>query len=295
MILVAGATGFLGGEICRRLTARGERVRGLVRVTSDPAALERLHASGVETVVGDLRDRGSLDAACRGARTVVSTVTTMRSRQPGDSIEATDEAGQLALVEAARDAGVGHFVFVSLSGNIHGGPLAHAKRAVERRLRESGERGMTCTILRPTCFMEVWLGPALGFDPANRRATLYGSGEGRISFIALGDVAEFATRATREPAAVGATIELGGPQALSPLEAVRIFEEVANAPFEVQHVPVEALQARSAAATDSLEQSFAALVLHYARGDEIPMAQTLRRMPVPLTSVREYARTVLGA
>src|SRR5687767_5974769 len=246
MILVAGATGFLGGEICHRLAARGEPVRGLVRVTSDRAALDRLRASGVETVVGDLRDRGSLDAACRGAHTVVSTVTTMRSRQPGDSIEATDEAGQLALVEAARDAGVAHFVFVSVSGHITDGPLAHAKRAVERRLRESG---MTCTILRPTCFMEVWLGPALGFDAANRTATLYGSGEGRISFIALADVAEFATRAARDPGAAGATFELGGPDAVSPNEAVRIFEEVANAPFAVQHVPVEALRARAAAAT----------------------------------------------
>src|SRR3954465_5098012 len=105
MILVAGATGFLGGEVCRRLVDSGESVRGLVRVTSDPAMVERLRAIGVETVIGDVRDRDSLDAACRGVRTVVSTVTTTRSRQPGDSIEATDEAGQLALVDAARDAG----------------------------------------------------------------------------------------------------------------------------------------------------------------------------------------------
>src|SRR5262249_18896473 len=52
------------------------------------------------TVVGDVRDRHSLDVACRGARTVVSTITTTRSRQPGDSIEATDESGQVNLVDA---------------------------------------------------------------------------------------------------------------------------------------------------------------------------------------------------
>ena len=88
MILIAGATGFLGGEICRRLVENGESVRGLVRRTSDPAGVSRLRTLGAETAVGDLRDRESLDAACRGVRTVVSTVTSTRSRQPGDSIEA---------------------------------------------------------------------------------------------------------------------------------------------------------------------------------------------------------------
>ena len=115
MIFVAGATGFLGGEICRRLIAGGESVRGLIRPTSDPAVVDRLRGLGVETIIGDVRDRASLDAACRGAQTVVSTVTTTRSRQPGDTIDATDEIGQLNLVDAARDAGVERFVFVSYS------------------------------------------------------------------------------------------------------------------------------------------------------------------------------------
>ena len=100
MILIAGATGFLGGEICRRLVANGESVRGLVRHTSDPAGVDRLRTLGVQTVVGDLRDRVSLDAACSGVRMIVSTVTSTRSRQPGDSIEATDEAGNVTTATA---------------------------------------------------------------------------------------------------------------------------------------------------------------------------------------------------
>ena len=293
MILIAGATGFLGGEVCRRLVASGESVRGLVRATSDHAAVERLRALRVETVLGDVRDRDSLNAACRGIRTVVSTITTTRSRQPGDSIEATDEAGQLTLVDAAREAGVEHFVFVSYSANLDDdGPLTHAKRAVEQRIRESG---MSYAILRPSYFMEVWLSPHLGFDFRNRKATVYGAGERRISFISLGDVAEFVVRAVRTSDVVGPTTELGGPNAVSPLEAVRIFEEFGGKPFAVQHVPEDALRAQFAAATDSLQKSFAALMLDYARGDEIPMAETLRRIPVQLTSVRDYARTVLSA
>lgn len=293
MLLVVGATGFLGGEICRRVAASGQPVRGFVRATSDPDAVERLRAFGVETVQGDLRDRGSLDAACRGASAVLSTATTTRSRQAGDSIEATDEAGQLDLVAAARAAGVERVVYVSYSGNITGDdPLTHAKRTVEQRLHDSG---LAVTILRPSFFMEVWLGPHLGFDFTGHKATVYGSGEHRISWISLGNVAEFAVRALRDAAAAGATIDLGGPEALSPLEVVRIFEEIAGAPFAVQHVPEETLRLQRASATDSLQQAFAALMLNYARGDEIPMEETLRRYPVHLTSVRDYARSVLTA
>jgi len=291
MIFVAGATGFLGGEICRRLVASGESVRGLIRPTSDPGVVDRLRALGVETVVGDVRDRASLDAACRGARIVVSTVTTTRSRQPGDSIEATDETGQLNLVDAARDAGVERFVFVSYSRQLDDdGPLTRAKRTVEERLRESG---MTWTILRPSYFMEVWLSPNVGFDFNQRKATLYGDGERKISFISLGDVAEFAVRAVQTGEPANTAIELGGPDAFSPLEVVRIFEETCSQPFEVQHVPENALRDQFAAATDSLSKSFTGLMIDYAHGDEIPMQETLAQIPVELTSVRDYARSVL--
>jgi uncharacterized protein YbjT (DUF2867 family) len=293
MILVVGSTGFLGGEICRRLRASGDAVRGLTRTTSDPAAVDRLRAMGVEIAIGDLRDRESLDAACRDIDTVCSTATITRSRQPGDSIEATDEAGQLRLIDAARAAGVRRFVYISYSQNLKDdGPLTRAKRAVEQRLRESG---MAYTILRPSYFMEVWLSPHLGFDYMNRKATLYGGGDATISFISLGDVAEFAVRVLHSPDVVNATLELGGPDAVSPHDAVHIFEEVADASFEVQHVPEEALRAQFDGATDSLQKSFSGLMLDYARGDEIPMRETLERIPVKLTSVREYARSVLGA
>jgi NADH dehydrogenase len=292
MILVAGATGILGSEICRRLTAAGESVRALVRPTSSPDTVARLRAMGAELAEGDLRDRASLDAACRGVSAVVSTATTTLSRQPGDSIEVTDQNGQLALVDAARAAGVERFVYVSYSGNLDDDDvLTRAKRTVERRLRESG---MTYTILRPTFFMEIWLSPALGFDYPNARATVYGSGEQAMSWISLGDVAEFAVRGVRDPAAANATLELGGPEALSPHAVVRIFEEEAGRPFEVQHVPEEALQAQRAGATEELPRVFATLMLGFAAGDAIPMEETLRRFPVPLLSVRDYARRVLA-
>jgi uncharacterized protein YbjT (DUF2867 family) len=292
MVLVAGSTGFLGREICRRLRARGVAVRGLVRSSSDEAVVARLQTQGVETILGDVKDRASLDRACRGADAVISTVTTTRSRGAGDSLEAADHEGQLHLVDAARLAGARRFVFVSFSAHIgRDDALTVAKRAVEQRIRESG---MTYTILRPTYFMEVWLGPHLGFDAANAKARVYGDGENPISFIALPDVAEFAVRALDTPAAENATIELGGPEALSPHAVIRIFEEVGGRRFEVEHVPERALEAAQAGATDSLQRTFAVLSLGYARGDTIPMDDTLRQFPITLRTVREYARDVLA-
>jgi uncharacterized protein YbjT (DUF2867 family) len=291
MILVAGSTGFLGTEICRRLAAAEQPIRALVRPTSDPAAVARLKELGAETVEGDLRDRTSLEAACRGATAVVSTVTTTRSRQPGDSIEATDQQGQLNLVDAARAADVRRFSYVSYSGGIIGDdPLTTAKRSVEMRLRDSG---MTYTILRPTFFMEFWLSPALGFDFAHGQATIYGSGHNAISWISMADVAKFAVTTLSARAAEDATLELGGPEALSPLDVVRIFEGAGGRQFDVQYVPEDALRSQQQAATDSLGRAFAALMLTYARGDAIVMDATLRRFPVQLRSVREYASSTL--
>jgi uncharacterized protein YbjT (DUF2867 family) len=287
MILVAGSTGYLGGEICRRLVANGHQVRGLVRSTSDAATVARLRELGVETVEGDLRDPGSLENAVRGADTVISTVTTTRSRQADEGIESTDKRGHLNLVDAARDAGVRRFIFVSYSGQLgEDDPLTVAKRTVERSVRESG---MTYTILRPSVFMEAWLSPVFGFDYNNARATIYGSGESKISWISLGDVAEFAVRSVDDPKAENAVLELGGPAALSPNEVVRIFEEVGGRRFQVQHISEEALRAQKQAATDSMARAFAGLMLAYAGGDPIPMADTLREFPVRLRSVREYA------
>jgi uncharacterized protein YbjT (DUF2867 family) len=294
MILVVGATGALGGTICRQLRDKGHRVRGLVRPTSDPGKVSDLQSKQVETIVGNLKDRSSLDAACQGIDTIISTVTITASRQPDDTIQNVDQAGQINLVDAAKAAGVKHFIYVSYSKNLGTDcPLTTAKRTVEQYLMASG---LTYTILRPSCFMEVWLSPVVGFDYPNSKATIYGSGDAKLSWISLGDVASFAVAALDHPAARNAILELGGPEALSPLEAVKIFEETSGKAFEVQHVPVEALQAQQAQATDSVEASFAALMQDYAKGDVIDMTPVLQQFPIKLRSVTEYAqRTTINA
>ena len=288
MILVVGATGLLGGEICRRLAAAGKPVRALVRGTADPAKVDELERLGAALVRGDLKNRASLDAACRGIDTVITTASTTFSRQDGDSIQTVDLEGQTRLVDAAQAAAVPRFMYVSYSHGIDMEcPLATAKRSVEGHVKRSG---MTYTILAPSVFMEVWLSPALGFDAANAQARIYGSGTNPISWISLGDVAQFAVLSLDHPAARNATLELGGPAALSPLEVVRAFEQSGGRPFRVEHVPEETLRAQRAAATDPLQQTFAALMLACALGDAIDMRTTLKTFPVPLLSVQEYAR-----
>lgn len=110
MDIVIGATGVLGFEIAQRLAAAGEPLAALVRATSDASKLERLKTMGIALVQGDLKARSTLDACCKGVTTVISTASSTFSRQPGDSIATFDHEGQLSLIEAARAAGVRHFV-----------------------------------------------------------------------------------------------------------------------------------------------------------------------------------------
>ena len=291
MNLIVGATGILGSEICRLLAEKGEPVRALVRATSNPDKVAQLKALKADVVVGDLKDRRSLDAACRGVRAVISTASSTLSRQEGDSIESVDQEGQLNLVDAAEAAGVKHFVLISFPNVDIDFALQRAKRAVEGRVQRSG---MSYTILQPTFFTEVWLSPALGFDPKNAKAQIYGSGHHKISWISFQDVAKFAVAALDPRLAPDAIIKLGGPEALSPLEAVRLAEQVVGKPIEVQHVPEEALRAQHSAATDSLQQSFAGLMLYYAGGDVIEMTETLRTFPIEsLKSVRAHFQGVV--
>ena len=293
MILVVGATGRLGTAICRALVERGGTVYGMVRATSDPAGVAELRHLGVTTVVADLDDPESLREACSGCDAVVSSMTAMGRVGSADTIERVDRDGQLAMIAAAADEGVERFVYVSYSGAIgKDDPLTLAKRAVERTLKHSG---MSWTVLRPSCFMESWLGPDLGFDYVAGRARLFGDGHQPISWISLDDVAAFAAEAVDSEEARNAVVELGGPAALSPREAVRIFESVTGRAFELESVPEEALRDGLAGARDSRERSFAALMLAYAKGNPIPMEETAERFRVDLTSVEDYARRVTAA
>jgi uncharacterized protein YbjT (DUF2867 family) len=262
-----------------------------VRESSAPAAVAELEAMGVTLVRADLASPESLREACSGCDSVVSGMTAMG--RAGESIEQVDRDGQLALVAAAADEGVERFVYVSFSGVIgKDDPLTLAKRAVERTLKHSG---MTWTVLRPSYFMESWFSPQLGFDPVAGRARIYGAGREPISWVARDDVAAFAAEAVDSEEARNATLEIGGPEAIAPLDAVALFESVTGRRIEVEKVDEEGLRARLAASREPQERSLVALMLAYARGNAVPMADMAERFELELTPLRHWAERTLGS
>lgn len=292
MILVIGATGMTGSEVCKRLIQRGKKVRAMALASSDPEKVAALKQLGAEIAYGDLRGHEYLAKACEGVETVITTASSMPfAYKPGENdIQTTDLKGMKHLVELAKAAGVKRFIYTSFSGNIDQPfPLRDAKREVETALKASG---MTYTILRPSYFMEVWLSPAVGFDFPNAKAAIYGTGDQLLSWISLNDVAEIAVQSIDNPATQNAVLEMGGPATLSPKEVVKVFEAIEGRPFEVNLVPAAALQQQMNAATDPMQKSFSGLMVCYAAGDPIDMTELLKVMPVKLTTVREYAERV---
>src|SRR5215468_3946759 len=86
-VLVVGATGIVGMEVCRQLAAAGKKVKGLVRISSQKEKVNGLREVGVETVPGDMKDPQSLYQAFNNVDAIISTASSTISHQEGDSIE----------------------------------------------------------------------------------------------------------------------------------------------------------------------------------------------------------------
>ena len=141
--------------------------------------------------------------------------------------------------------------------------------------------------------MEVWLSPPLGFDYAASKATIYCKGNSKLCWISLKDVAAFTVGCVDNPAAKNTTLVLGGPEALSSLEVVSVFEQQTGQSFTLEHVPLEALQAQKNSAPDPLSESFAALMMSFSEESIINMNEPLKVCPLVLTSVKDYAQKVM--
>lgn len=167
MYLVTGATGFVGSAVVRRLLARGDDVRVLVRAGSDQTNIQGL---SVDVVEGDLLVPGSLPAAVEGCAGVFHVAADYRlwTRDPDAMFRANVE-GSRALIEAAHAAGVPKIVYtssVAVLGNILGtaadeatpvtfddmiGPYKQSKfRAEEAVRRLIEEDGAPVVIVNPS-------------------------------------------------------------------------------------------------------------------------------------------------
>jgi dihydroflavonol-4-reductase len=165
--LVTGATGFLGSHVARLLAERGERVRVLVRNTSNTAGLESLPC---ERVTGDLRDAASLRPALEGVDAVFHLAADYRlwARQP-EEIYQSNVTGTRNLLQAARNAKVARFIYTSTVATVavpQPGSLpneetassldqmiGHYKRSkwlAEREALAAARAGMPVVIVNPT-------------------------------------------------------------------------------------------------------------------------------------------------
>jgi uncharacterized protein YbjT (DUF2867 family) len=233
VLLLTGATGLIGTALLPRLTAAGHSVRCLVR---DPRGLGAQRVR-VQIALGDLSDPPSFRNALRGIDTVVHLAAAIRD-QPGGSIEELNGIATWRMVQAARRAGVGRFVFFSAQGaSAHSrARFMRAKALAERAVAESG---MSHTIFAPS----IVYAPGDVFLTLLERMSLLPvlpiSGSGRALFqpIWADDVAACVVAALARPDA-GGRYELSGPQTLSYDAIVELVLGAAGRPRPLVHVPL---------------------------------------------------------
>lgn len=232
MILIAGATGLLGGMITRRLLEQGRTVRILVRPRSDYQALE---AAGAQVEFGDLKDSDSLDRAMEGVEVVITTANSA-VRGGDDNPQTVEVEGNRSLIDAARRAGVKQFIFTSAMGVSLDSPseFMRGKAMSEEHLRASG---LPYTILAPNVFMEIWIGMVVGTAVQNSQPVrIVGEGRRKHSFVSIDDVAAYAVAAVDNPAAINQYILIGGPVAVSWTEIVDRAGRVLGRDLPLEHL-----------------------------------------------------------
>jgi uncharacterized protein YbjT (DUF2867 family) len=244
LVVVTGATGQQGGAVTRALLARGHRVRALVRTPASLAA-ESLRSAGVEIAVGNLEDPASLDPALVGADALFGVTT------PFEGLDAETHKG-VALVDAARRAGIAHMVYTSAcNANGHTGlPGFETKLRVEQYLRASG---VPFTIVAPAYFMENLLTP---FALAHLRQGEYVRWmpvERKLQMIAVGDIGRFCARVFEQRAAfVGHRIDLAADELDAREAAIQLSRvlrrEIRPVALPLGNFPADGEQGRSIAA-----------------------------------------------
>jgi uncharacterized protein YbjT (DUF2867 family) len=234
IVLVAGATGRQGGAVIRHLLPKGWKVRALTRNPSADAALN-LERQGVELAKGDLEDRASLERAACGVCGVYSV-------QDFWSIGAKREVEQgKNLADAAKKAGVGHFVYSSVGGAERHSGIDHweSKWQIENHIRGLG---LPATILRPAAFMEnyyidqVEIGILKGklMDPIRP--------DKPYQTIAADDIGAFAALAFQRPNDfIGLALEIAGSELTNP-QAAQVFSRVLGKPVKFKKLPMLAVR-----------------------------------------------------
>ena len=207
MILVSGATGNVGGRAAELLAAKGLPLRLLVR---DPDCAPQL--PGAEVAIGDYADEHTMARALRGIETAFFVSATA---PPGERADLHKRA-----FDAAKGAGVGHVVYLSLQGAAPDSsyPYSRDHWRSERALKETG---LSHTILRNGKYAERILA-MLGEDGAVRGP----ADDGRVAWITQEDSARMVAAILENPP--GGVVEVTGPDALTLDETMAILSSVVD-------------------------------------------------------------------
>ena len=219
-IVVTGATGQQGGATARHLLAKGWKVRALTRDPNKPAA-QALAAAGAELVQADNEDRASLERAMQGAYGVFSVQNFWLQ---GVGVEGEVRQG-VNIADAARAAGVEHFVYTSVGAAHRGLGQAHfaSKWEIEQYVQSLG---LPYTILRPVAFMDNynWQRAAI------TNGVITGMGlrpEKGFQIIAVDDIGAFAELAFANPQEyLGKTLEIAGDELTEPQIAATLAQVI---------------------------------------------------------------------
>lgn len=243
-ILVLGATGTVGSELVRLLTAAGEPVRAASRSRSP-----RPTTSGARFVPFDLEDPATFDEALRGVDRVFLIA------RPGD-----DEPQRVAapFLAALRRHGVQRVVNLSALGVEMREDFG--LRKVERMLEAEG---LAVTHLRPNFFMQIFTTPPLGPGIQASRAIRLPAGEARLSFIDARDIAKVAAHALTHPGTEGQGYALTGPAALSHADVAQAISEATGVTVHYEALSEEA--ARTAITASGLSPERAERLIGFYR------------------------------
>jgi uncharacterized protein YbjT (DUF2867 family) len=282
MILVCGATGTTGAAVLRQLRGDQRPVRALTR---SAAAAQRLRGEGIEAVIGDLGEPATLAPALDGIDAVYVAT-------PASEALAEHEGN---LAAAARSAGVGHVVKLSVGGAAADSPVSFRRQhgAAEAAVRAGG---VPWTMLRPNGFMQNTLSWARQVPSGVIRGPVM---QAHWAIVDVRDIAAVAGRVLEAPGDhAGHAYALTGPESSSPHEQVEILAELLEQPLEPVEISTAAAQAglRAAGVPDQHVRSIGELWQMYADGDATevsPDVETVaERPPYTFRQFAEDHRTV---
>lgn len=226
-ILVSGATGQQGGAAARHLLKRGFHVRALTR-NPDQEAAEKLADAGAEIAEGSFYDSASLSHAFDGAYGAFS----IQSSNKAGVIEEVRQGK--AFADAAKKAGVEHFVYTSVGAADQETGIPHfdSKWEIEEYIRSLE---LPYTILRPVYFMNNWLG--MGQAILNGQLPQPLPPQTPLQQIAVDDIGAFAALAFSHPDEwLGQAVQIAGDE-LTMTETAEAFSRALEEEVEYVQVP----------------------------------------------------------